>query len=124
MRNLGARPAFVYDSRCDICAKFKRVVSFLDANRKIEFVPIEEAESKGLLDSIPFNERFRSSHFVTINGKILSGGDGVVELIRYLPGGRVLAYLIRLTPSGIRTARLFYDILSKFHKDVSCSGKC
>jgi predicted DCC family thiol-disulfide oxidoreductase YuxK len=122
-KNLRTRPVFLYDSMCKLCTRFKNVVSFLDLDKRIWFMPIKEAEAKGLLDSLSVGERYMSSHFI-INGKIFSKGDSIVELTRYLRLGKLLAPLIFSTPSGIGLIRQAYSFFQKLHQTSSCSTEC
>ncbi len=114
------KPVFLYDSDCGICTRFTRAVSFLDAQDKVSFMSIAAAEANGELDAMNPVLRYRSSHLVTPKGSIESGGDGMVALLSYLPGGFVPARMIASFPPALRGARWIYRVLSRLHGGPSC----
>lgn len=109
------RPKFAYDTYCSVCLKFKRLVSFFDAKNSVIFIPIIEAESMGLLNTISPNYRYESSHFIGRNGRVLSGVDGILELFSFLPFGIFLTHIIRSNRLTLEIVRFAYKALSRLH---------
>ena len=119
-RIASVRFALVYDSGCGTCTRFRRIVEFLDANNKLDYVPLIEADELGMLSAIPLPRRHRSFHLVASDGDILSGSEAVPRLIELLPSGRLLAAFLT-SPIGNRVIRLIYTNVSRLHDSGSCT---
>lgn len=111
----------VYDKDCGNCSRFKRIVSSLDAHRRLDCLSLVEADDSGLLDSVPRSRRHRSFHLVYPGGRVISGSDAVPELFSVLPSGRAVSFLIRQAPGGRRIVNLIYSMVSRLHDSGSCS---
>lgn len=59
-----------YDIDCGPCNKFKKLVDTLDLYNNIDFVSIFEADSNGLLKSIPPSKKYESFHLIFPTGKM------------------------------------------------------
>lgn len=88
----------VYDADCGFCRW--SVAALLDRDRRgvLEPMTIEEAGSRGLLDSIDPLDRTRSAHVVLPDGQVLSGGAGVPALAARVPGAAPIGALARVAP--------------------------
>jgi len=113
-------PTFLYDADCGACATFKRLVSFFDASHSVDFVPIDEAACRGLLEPVPRTQWYSSSRMLSPDGTIRSGGDALVALLARMPGGWLPFRAIMALPHGPRSARWLYAVLSRLHGG-SCS---
>ncbi len=109
-----------YDASCGPCDRFRRAVAFLDSRGRFEYVPLEEADSEGLLDAVPRSLRYRSFHLMTPSGVVLSGADALPAVVRQLPGGRPLSWLMVRTPGGRAAIRFVYRAFSRLHDAGSC----
>src|SRR4029077_5263616 len=95
-----------YDANCGPCSRFKRMVEFLDAKRRIRFVSLEGADGSGVLESVPPPVRYRSFHLLRVwrgrtdGGGIRSGSDALLQLLRLLPGGNVASRLVEAVPGA------------------------
>jgi predicted DCC family thiol-disulfide oxidoreductase YuxK len=111
----------VYDKDCGSCSRFKRIVSFLDGHKRLDYFSLTEADEQGLLDSVPRSRRHRSFHLVYPGGRVISGSAAVPELVSLLPSGRVASFLISYAPGGKRIVNLIYSTFSRLHDSGSCS---
>ncbi len=67
-------------------------------------LPFADTAARSLLASVPSDQRGRSICLVQPDGRVLRGGDALIELTRLLPGGEQLASAARRS-DGMR--RLF-----------------
>src|SRR5256885_5856718 len=111
----------VYDKDCGNCSRFKRIVDFLDAHKRLDYLSLTEADDFGLLDSVPRSRRHRSFHIIYRGGRIISGSAAVPDLISMIPSGHVAAFLIRHAPGGEKIVNLIYSMFSRLHEAGSCS---
>jgi predicted DCC family thiol-disulfide oxidoreductase YuxK len=121
MRFAEERYHLVYDADCTLCSRFKRVVDFLDKHEKLDYVSLREAEACGLLDSIPNGRRHSSFHLVSPKGKVTSGSQAIPELVRLLPSGTIVSFLISHFPKAERILNFLYSTISRLHDSGNCS---
>ncbi|HUI00774.1 MAG TPA: DCC1-like thiol-disulfide oxidoreductase family protein [Nitrososphaerales archaeon] len=107
-----------YDSACGPCSRFRALVGFFDAARRIEFMPIAEADEAGLLEGVPPEARYASFHLVRLSrsggGAVASGSSAILPLVRALSpkAGRYAAGI-----PGIQWSLAFcYGALSRMHR--------
>jgi predicted DCC family thiol-disulfide oxidoreductase YuxK len=113
----------VYDADCGPCMRFKDVIRILDRHKRIDFIPLIEADSIGFLDQIPQSIRFKSFHLITPTGQIQSGEDAVIDLIELLPMGHAISKIIISIPYGIQLIKFIYSRFSRLHDSSSCHVK-
>jgi predicted DCC family thiol-disulfide oxidoreductase YuxK len=113
-------PKFIYDPNCSICTRLKNFISFFDAKRKITFIPMADKKATDMLGSIPSSLRYRSSHLVLDEKRILSGGVGMVYLLYFIPGLSPIASLILSFPPALTLSKRIYSVLSRIHDSGSC----
>lgn len=109
-----------YDASCGPCRRFKRAVSLLDSYGRFVYLPLEEADSEGLLDAVLPSLRYRSFHLVSPDGAVLSGSDALPAVVRQLPGGRLASWLMTQAPGGPGAVRFTYRAFSRLHDAGSC----
>ena len=56
---------------------------------------IESAEGQALLAAVPQERRLASAHAVTPDGRVASAGDAAAPIAAVLPGGSVVASVLR-----------------------------
>jgi predicted DCC family thiol-disulfide oxidoreductase YuxK len=113
----------VYDADCGPCTRFKDVISILDRHKRIDFIPLIEADRVGFLNQIPQSLRFKSFHLITHGGEIRSGEDALIDLIELLPIGRTISKIIISIPYGIQIIKFIYSKFSRLHDSSSCRVK-
>jgi predicted DCC family thiol-disulfide oxidoreductase YuxK len=126
---VGSVPDFLlaYDASCGPCSRFKAIVEFLDAKKRIGFVPLEVADRSGAIDGISPSLRYRSFHLVHSSvghakGEgIRSGSDALLPLLRLLiPGGKVASRIVEATPGAKGAISFAYSVVSRLHDAGSC----
>ena len=122
MLSQSGRYILAYDSDCGPCARFRRLVGFLDRRKRIEFISISRAQKDGMLDSIPAETHFKSFHLLLPGGQVMSGADGLVELFGILPGAAVAYPFVKHFPGAKRIVAYAYSSLSKLHDNGSCAA--
>ncbi|HYC12100.1 MAG TPA: DCC1-like thiol-disulfide oxidoreductase family protein [Nitrososphaerales archaeon] len=118
----GAVQLLLYDTDCGPCMRFKRLVSFLDLGRSLEFMSIDKAEGLGILDGIPAKRRHGSFHLVHPDGRLESGADALPSLISLLPGGRIARRIIVFAPKGPSALKFLYSTAARLHEVGSCKA--
>ncbi|HXT84990.1 MAG TPA: DCC1-like thiol-disulfide oxidoreductase family protein [Verrucomicrobiae bacterium] len=109
-----------YDIDCGPCNKFKKLVDTLDLYNNIDFVSIFEADSKGLLKSIPPSKKYESFHLIFPTGKTESGSDAIIDLISIFPLGQPISKIIRILPANQNVIRYIYYLFSRLRDYSSC----
>ena len=117
------RRILAYDDSCGPCSRFAAIVGFLDARRRIEFVPLETAARSGLLDDLPPAMRLASFHLVALGAPgapetgTVSGPEGILPLVGILsPSGAVLAKAWDRIPRLHAALAFSYSALSRLHR--------
>jgi predicted DCC family thiol-disulfide oxidoreductase YuxK len=112
-----------YDVDCRPCTKFRNLVDSLDRHNKITFVSLTDADSKGLLGKVAVDARYKSFHLLLPDGQVKSGSEGVLELIRILPGGTVVYPIVIYLPGAKHLVRFIYKMSSRLRDNGSCTLK-
>jgi len=115
-----SRLVLAYDADCGPCTRFKRLVEFIDARNRVDFISLIEADESGLLDEIPRSARHASFHLILPSGKLLNGPAAIPSLIKLLPLGRATSKIITSAPGGPRLISFVYAGFSRLHDRGSC----
>jgi predicted DCC family thiol-disulfide oxidoreductase YuxK len=119
--SLSPRYILVYDADCGPCTRFRRAVDVLDIYQRIDFISLNQADQKGILDTITASMRYKSFHLILPNREVKSGSDALINLIAILPGGRIISPIIDHFPGGKQVVHFIYTKLSRLHDRGSCS---
>ena len=76
----------------------------LDRRGALRPVPIQSAEGERLLADVPVDLRLVTAHAVDADGRLSSGGDAAAPIAAVLPGGSVIARVLRLAGPLTRAA--------------------
>lgn len=76
----------------------------LDRRGSLRPVAIQGAEGRRLLAGVPVERRLSSAHAVTADGRVFSAGDAAAPITAALPGGAVVAPVLRMAGPLTRTA--------------------
>ena len=79
----------------------------LDRRGALRPVAIQGAEGQRLLAGVPVERRLSSAHAVTADGRVFSAGDAAAPITAALPGGGVVAPVLRMAGPLTRTAYSF-----------------
>ena len=88
----------LYDRDCGFCVWALGWVLRWDRWRRLRPVPLQGPEGEAWLAHLPPHARLASWHAVDEDGRVLSAGAALREVLRCLPGGFVPAGLTRLAP--------------------------
>jgi predicted DCC family thiol-disulfide oxidoreductase YuxK len=116
------RHILAYDASCGPCGRFRAVVGFLDARKRLDFVSLETAEESGLLDSIPRASRFAGFHLLappasgTGAGGAVSGPEAVFPLLRLLSPSDAFISMAGRAPRLRSALARSYLALSRLHR--------
>ena len=86
-----AAPVLLYDADCGFCRWSVERVAAWAGRRTIRLVALQDVEADRLLAGFAEEDKMRSWHLVTSEGRVYSGGAVAPPLLRLLPGGRPLA---------------------------------
>ena len=113
----------VYDADCGPCNRFRRIVDWLDKYNRVDYISLVEADTNGLLDSIPSSRRHRSFHLISPVQGISSGSKAIPNLVSLLPLGRLASFVVQKAPKGPKSLDFVYSTLSRLHDGGSCNYK-
>ena len=109
-----------YDADCGPCTRFRVALGFLDTFGRLDFMSLERAEGRGLLDAIPFQRRHSSFHLISPDGTAFSGAEALPKLISLFPSGTLFSILLSKAPGGLKTAAFVYGVASRLHNSETC----
>jgi len=115
------RDLLVFDADCGPCSRFRRVIDFIDPDRRLDFMPLVEADARGLLDGVPQGRRHRSFHLISPQGGVTSGASALPVLLALLPAGRLPSKAIQCSNLMFRSVAFVYSVFSRLHDASSCS---
>lgn len=105
--------ALLYDGDCGFCRWSADGILAWDRHRRLRPVALQDPEADRLLAGMDPERKMASWHLVTPEGRILSAGAAIPELLRLLPGGGPLAAIAGLAP---RVTDAAYRLVSD-HRD-------
>jgi predicted DCC family thiol-disulfide oxidoreductase YuxK len=101
------RTVILYDARCGFCRWSADKILAWDVHRRLRPVALQDPEADSLLKEMDHDRKMASWHLVTPDGRVLSAGAAVPELMKLLPGGVPLALIARLAPARTEAAYRF-----------------
>jgi predicted DCC family thiol-disulfide oxidoreductase YuxK len=96
-----------YDHDCGFCRWTLGLMLVWDRGHRLWPAAIEGPVGERWLAGMPVSERVASWHIVEAGGVVSSAGAGIAEILEYVPGGSVLARLLRLAPGLVERAYWF-----------------
>jgi predicted DCC family thiol-disulfide oxidoreductase YuxK len=96
----------LYDHDCGFCRWSLGVLLMWDRGR-LWPAPIVGAVGDRWLAGMPMEERRASWHLVEAGGRVSSGGRALILVLGYMPGGGLMAPLLRLAPGAVERAYRF-----------------
>jgi predicted DCC family thiol-disulfide oxidoreductase YuxK len=91
--------SILYDADCGFCRWSLAKVLRLDRHRRLRPVALQDPEADLLLPGMPHERRMASWHLVDGDGRVYSGGDAFVPLLRLIPGGSPAARVLARFPA-------------------------
>ena len=105
----------VFDGACELCQRLCRAVQQADRHHRLHAVTFGDPLTARLLASLPPDQWRDTFHLVSPDGKIRSGDDAMPAIMRLLPCGRPLAWLMTCPGIGRPLTSLVYRWLTGMH---------
>lgn len=119
-----ARPVLLYDGSCAFCRAWVDRIRRWDRRNRIDLLPASERFSAPDLPQLSNEAVNAAMHLVLPDGRVVSGGGAVPELLRLLPGGGI-PRLLFFIPGVPWLAGLGYDWVARRRHRFGCSdGAC
>jgi predicted DCC family thiol-disulfide oxidoreductase YuxK len=97
----------LYDVDCGFCRWTLAGLLRWDRGGRLRAAAIQDAEGERVLSGMDPEVRMQSWHFLTPDGRLLSAGRALPDVLTLLPGGRQLSWATRvLMPLTERAYRL------------------
>ncbi|MFL5492895.1 MAG: thiol-disulfide oxidoreductase DCC family protein [Gemmatimonadales bacterium] len=90
------RPVLLFDGNCGFCRRWVRRLQRWDRAGAIDYVPAAERGSVPGVPPLADAALDRAMHLVTRDGQVYAGARALSPLLAILPGGRLLAPLMRV----------------------------
>jgi predicted DCC family thiol-disulfide oxidoreductase YuxK len=94
----------LYDADCGFCRWSLGWLLRWDRRRALEPVALQEPLAGELLREIAPERRLDSWHLVDADGSVVSAGAAAAPLLRLLPAGAPLAWLLERAPRAVERA--------------------
>ncbi len=118
------RPVLLYDGNCAFCRAWVGRIRRWDRRSRLAFLPASERFSVPDLPTLSDDDVDAAMHLVLPDGRVLSGGRAVPELLRLLPGGGVPRLLFHV-PGIPWLAGAGYDWVARRRHRFGCGdGAC
>ena len=115
----------LYDEDCGFCKWSLNKVLAWDRRRRLRPVAIQSDEGQRLLAAVSEQERLDSAHLVLPSGEVRSAGAAAAPLLRLLPAGRPLAFVLGAFPRITERAyRYVADHRDRFARLVGVDASC
>lgn len=90
------RPLVLYDGRCGFCRDWSRRLARWDGQDRLRQVPYQDRHQVAGVPALSDAELAEALHVVLPDGRVERGARGVVALLPWLRGGRVLGWLANI----------------------------
>jgi predicted DCC family thiol-disulfide oxidoreductase YuxK len=118
------RATVLYDRDCGFCRWSLGKLLAWDRDGRLRPVALQDDEADRLLAGMSEEERMRSWHLVTADGKVHSAGAAFEPLFELLPGGGPPAALVRRLPRATeRVYRWIADNRDRFGPRLTAGAK-
>ena len=98
------RAIVLYDADCGFCRFVLGLLLLWDRRRRLWPAPIAGADGDRWLAAMAVEARGASWHLVESDGRVVSGGAGLPVAMAYLPGGWLVAAVLRRAPDAVERA--------------------
>jgi len=107
------RPTLIYDGDCGFCRRSVDLLQRWDREQRIALIPFQD-QARMAAFGIPLPALAAAMHLIlpAPDGRVLAGADAVPELLRLLPGKRLLAWGFRV-PGVLPVARRLYAWIAR-----------
>ncbi|MGH7527019.1 MAG: thiol-disulfide oxidoreductase DCC family protein [Gemmatimonadales bacterium] len=117
------RPVLLYDGNCGFCNDWVGRLRRWDQRGAIDYLPAQLRADVQDLPSIPDEALDRAMHLVLPNGRVYQGARALSPLLSLLPGGALLAPILRVPGVQSLADRVYAWIAARRHR-LGCSSSC
>ncbi len=118
------RPVIVYDGECTRCRRWVERVGALDPAGQLRAVPLQDASAARVTGRSP-EQLLREVHLVHPDGGVVHGAEAVRDVLRYLRGGRLVAWLFALPGVSWIATRAYARVARRrVTRAVPMHGEC
>lgn len=120
------KPILVFDQECQLCARFKQALDFLDKDEKIQKIPLQDQSLYERFPQLDQEACEETIHLLDEQGNVYKGAEVIEFLVKFYPGVKKFAWLVE-TESGKKAVEFFYgkvnELREKVKKDCVGCGK-
>lgn len=118
------RPLVLYDGRCGFCRDWSRRLARWDGRGRLRQVPYQERGEVAGLPVLSDAELEAAIHVVLPDGRIERGARGILALLPWLRGGRVLALVARVPGVGRLADQAYRWVARRRHRLGRGDDRC
>jgi len=111
------RPLVLYDGRCGFCRDWSRRIARWDGRGRLHQVPYQERHRVAGVPALSDAELEEALHVVLPGGRVARGARGVIALLPWLRGGKVLGVVARV-PGVARLADHVYRWVARRRQNL------
>ena len=111
------RPIVFYDDQCRFCRY--QAQQLRDGGVRVAILPFSDPRFRQLTPDLTEEQRLASMHVIGVDGRVHSGGDGVIEILAASPKGAWRARMARLLPPVRRKIAREYQQLADRRGELS-----
>ncbi|MDQ6731558.1 MAG: DCC1-like thiol-disulfide oxidoreductase family protein [Actinomycetota bacterium] len=93
------RHTVIYDADCGFCRWCLGLLVRADRGHRLRPLALGTPEADRRLAPMPRHEQFASWHLIDPSGRLTSAGAGLPTVLRLMPGGRLPAGVLALSPA-------------------------
>ena len=105
-------PTLIYDAHCRLCESTKDWVGRWGRYRQIRFLHYEDPQAYALQPDLAGVEYLDAFRFIDNEGRAWVGAQGVLQLLRVLPLGRPIAWILCF-PGAYRLVKRVYGWVAR-----------
>jgi predicted DCC family thiol-disulfide oxidoreductase YuxK len=114
-------PVLLFDAECTFCVRFTQGLKLVDKEKKINFLPIQDASIYEEFQSLSFEDCSETIHLVDKHRRILKGSEAIQFLIHEIPSVSKFSWLIE-SQSAKKAMDAFYGKVNEIRKTKKNSG--
>lgn len=118
------RPLVLYDGRCGFCRDWSRRLARWDGRGTLRQVPYQERAGITGVPPLSDAELEEALHVILPDGRVERGARGVIALLPWLRGGRVLGWLARIPGVGMLADHAYRWIARRRHDLGPTGARC
>jgi predicted DCC family thiol-disulfide oxidoreductase YuxK len=116
------RPLVLYDGRCGFCRDWSRRLARWDGKGRLRQVPYQERHQVTGVPALSDAELEEALHVVLPDGRVERGARGVIALLPWLRGGKLLAAVASL-PGVASVADHLYRWVARHRHDLGTDSE-